>query len=198
MLDEDWNGMARPITFDPEEALEQALEVFWTRGYHDTSVEDIVQASGLNRHSLYGRFGSKLGLLRAVTESYRERAGRRIDEVLDGALPARDKVAALLALREGGSEDPIFGPTTVRGCFLERIGKELRHTHPEFHEGFRAFAAQVEQRLAQVIARGQADGQIRAEQPPGELASVMLAGFLLPLVYQPDEPATRAFVSLLG
>jgi len=189
--------MARPISFDPDQALDQALEVFWTRGYHDTSVEDIVQASGLNRHSLYARFGSKLGLLRAVTERYRARARARIESTLDGDESASARVAALLALRER-PDDPIFGPVLSRGCFLERIGKELRHTHGEFHEGFHEFAADVERLLARVIQDGQERGEVAARQPPAELAAIMLAGFLLPLVYQPDSSRQQAFVSLLA
>lgn len=190
--------MARPITFDPDEALDQALEVFWTRGYHDTSVEDIVQASGLNRHSLYARYGSKLGLLRAVTTRYREQARQRIEALLDSSGAAPDQVAALLALRDNGVDDPIFGPVETRGCFMERIGKELRHTHPEFHDGFREFAADVERHLARVIQRGQERGEVAAQRSASELAAVILAGFLLPIVYQPDSSHSQAFVSLLA
>ncbi|MEM9195813.1 MAG: TetR/AcrR family transcriptional regulator [Myxococcota bacterium] len=63
--------MARPRSFDPDHALGAALEVFWTRGYADTSIADIVVATGVNRHSLYATWGDKDGLYRAALRRYR-------------------------------------------------------------------------------------------------------------------------------
>ena len=51
--------MARPLEFDRKQALENAMEVFWTKGYTATSVNDLIQAMGLSKSSLYGTFGGK-------------------------------------------------------------------------------------------------------------------------------------------
>src|SRR5215831_3253346 len=64
--------MPRPKAFDPDEALQKAMQVFWERGYAATSVEDLVQRMGINRFSLYSTFGGKHQLFVAALERYRE------------------------------------------------------------------------------------------------------------------------------
>lgn len=58
--------MGRPRSFDTSAAVAAAAEVFRKRGYESTSVDDLVVATGLQRGSLYGTFGSKLGIFSAA------------------------------------------------------------------------------------------------------------------------------------
>src|SRR5271154_2908835 len=62
--------MARPRTFDTDEALEAAMRLFWQRGYEATSMQDLVEALGINRASLYGTFGDKAQLFEAAMKRY--------------------------------------------------------------------------------------------------------------------------------
>lgn len=62
--------MARIREFNPDEALDKAMNVFWQKGYSNTSIEDLVNATGVNRFGLYGEFGSKHGLLLAALDHY--------------------------------------------------------------------------------------------------------------------------------
>ena len=55
--------MARQKEFDCEDALQEAMEVFWSRGYQAASIEDLVKHMGINRQSLYDTFGDKHGAL---------------------------------------------------------------------------------------------------------------------------------------
>lgn len=63
--------MARPQEFDRDEVLDKALLVFWQKGYDGASVQDLVDATGLNRGSLYNAFGDKADLFAEVMERYR-------------------------------------------------------------------------------------------------------------------------------
>jgi AcrR family transcriptional regulator len=54
--------MARPRSFSSERVVEAAKGVFWEKGYQHTAVEDLEQATGLNRSSLYGAFGTKAAI----------------------------------------------------------------------------------------------------------------------------------------
>ncbi|MFE5588533.1 helix-turn-helix domain-containing protein, partial [Kitasatospora sp. NPDC056531] len=59
--------MARTKEFDPDAALQAALELFWRRGYEATSMADLVEGLGIARASIYATFGSKRELyLRAL------------------------------------------------------------------------------------------------------------------------------------
>ena len=61
--------MPRAVT-ELDTAISAAKEVFWQTGFDDTSVEDIVHATGLNRYALYSEFGGKLEIFLAVLEAY--------------------------------------------------------------------------------------------------------------------------------
>jgi TetR/AcrR family transcriptional repressor of nem operon len=189
--------MARPISFDPELALEKAMELFWSRGYHEVSVEDIVQATGLNRHSLYARYGSKFGLLKAALERYREVVMERIREVLTGPGTARERVERLLALRKPEGDDGVFRDMLERGCFALRMTAEMRDNHPDLGADLDEFGDLLETLLADVIRQGQANDEFRKDRTPEDLASVLVGGFMLPLIYTPAARRIDAFVHML-
>ncbi len=62
--------MARPREFDEDTVLEAVMQTFWAHGYGNTSIEQLVTATGLNRSSLYSAFGRKPQLYRAALERY--------------------------------------------------------------------------------------------------------------------------------
>lgn len=62
--------MARIREFDPDEALDKAMKVFWQKGYANTSIEDLVNATGVNRYGLYDEFENKHGLFLAALDHY--------------------------------------------------------------------------------------------------------------------------------
>jgi AcrR family transcriptional regulator len=56
--------------FDADVALDQALEVFWARGYEGATLPELTKAMGINRPSLYAAFGNKEQLFRKALERY--------------------------------------------------------------------------------------------------------------------------------
>jgi len=191
--------MARPISFDPELALEEAIELFWLKGYHNVSVEDIVENTGLNRHSLYVRFGSKLGLLRAALARYNRRANESLEAVCRATQSVRARLIDLLSLREKGNSDPTFRKISERGCFALCIGTELRDSHPEFRTAMDLMGRTIERRILSLIREGQQTGEIRKDCPPEDLANMLVGVFMLPLVYNQEQSHPRdSFVSLLS
>ncbi|HVE05963.1 MAG TPA: TetR/AcrR family transcriptional regulator [Paraburkholderia sp.] len=62
--------MARPREFDEDYVLEQALHVFWDRGYEAASLAELQEATGLTKSSLYKAFESKEGLFRYALDRY--------------------------------------------------------------------------------------------------------------------------------
>ncbi len=62
--------MARPRGFSVEDTVEAAAEVFWSKGYQDTAISDLEQATGLSRSSLYGAFGTKQAIFERALDWY--------------------------------------------------------------------------------------------------------------------------------
>lgn len=69
--------MVRTRTFDPGAALKQAVELFSSKGYSETSMEDIVQATGVSRYGLYGTFGNKRELFEQALDRYADSMGKQ-------------------------------------------------------------------------------------------------------------------------
>ena len=59
--------MTRPKEYKLQKVLEASTQVFWEKGYRGTSMNDLVQATGLNKHSMYKEFSNKDGLFLALS-----------------------------------------------------------------------------------------------------------------------------------
>ncbi|NUR84214.1 MAG: helix-turn-helix transcriptional regulator, partial [Nonomuraea sp.] len=88
--------MARTREFDTDAAVERAMDVFWSRGYAATSIQDLVEATGVGRGSLYAAFGSKEGLYEAALLRYAARSGADRTRRLTRAAPVREVLCDLL------------------------------------------------------------------------------------------------------
>ncbi|MGK4567779.1 TetR/AcrR family transcriptional regulator [Flavobacterium sp. 3HN19-14] len=64
--------MARTVEFNECEIIEKAMNVFWEKGYHNTSMQDLVDAMQINRSSLYNTIGDKHCLFMKCVTSYAE------------------------------------------------------------------------------------------------------------------------------
>ncbi|RZV33460.1 MAG: TetR/AcrR family transcriptional regulator [Chromatiales bacterium] len=69
--------MNRARTFDPGTALSQIVDLFASKGYSDTSMEDIVETTGVSRYGLYGTFGNKRELFEQALEKYADGMGKQ-------------------------------------------------------------------------------------------------------------------------
>src|SRR6201996_1574381 len=87
----------RPRSFDVEAAVERAMGVFWSRGYHATALPDLLRATKLSRGSLYAAFGDKHSLFLRALDRYIADAVARIDSELDPRTAPLDGLPACLA-----------------------------------------------------------------------------------------------------
>jgi AcrR family transcriptional regulator len=104
----------RPREFDQEQALDQALELFWRQGYEGTSIADLRNAIGITAPSLYAAFGSKEELYGRVLEHYLAGLGRTLADAL------REEASTYAAIKRFLFESAqIFaGPKNPRGCLI--------------------------------------------------------------------------------
>lgn len=102
----------RPRSFDPEKAIEAAQAVFWKHGYEATSLNQLAEAVGLHKPSLYAAFGDKKALYLKALEAYIADA----QDLLKKALAEPKLRDALTAFFKTDIE--IFMADRGRGCFL--------------------------------------------------------------------------------
>ena len=109
--------MGRPREFVPADALGDALEVFWEKGYQATSLDDLTAAMHLSRSSFYACFGSKHAVMMAAVARYADELFARL-EAMASSLPAVEAVHAVLAAIAGVDAGR-------RGCFFVNSVTEL-------------------------------------------------------------------------
>jgi TetR/AcrR family transcriptional repressor of nem operon len=139
--------------------LDRALDLFWERGYDAVSVDDLVQATGLNRFALYHQWGDKRGLLLACLDRYfglalagpfagllREGAGRADIEALFQALAAF-----------------ATAPVGSRACFALNTVLAVRDSDPELFAVLRGYLDQVQGAFAAALARARERGEVPRE-----------------------------------
>ena len=85
--------MARHKEFDPGEAMKEAMEAFWERGYHGTSVNDLLAEMKLNRGSMYDTFGDKKSLFLATLAEYERQGREAVAEILNKPGSAKAQTA---------------------------------------------------------------------------------------------------------
>jgi TetR/AcrR family transcriptional repressor of nem operon len=68
--------MVRQREFNPNTVLTGAMQVFTSRGYSNTSIDDIVKATGVSRYGIYGTFGNKRELFELALQRYTEQMGK--------------------------------------------------------------------------------------------------------------------------
>ncbi|MGK5731784.1 TetR/AcrR family transcriptional regulator [Streptomyces sp. URMC 124] len=164
--------MARPRKFDEERAVDAALEAFWTAGYEATSTQDLCEATGLGRSSIYNTFKSKHDLFRRALLRYMERKNGSIDAVLESPMPAREKVRALLGVIV---EEEVLHAEDRRGCLVVNTCIELGSRDPEVAGVLRRDYRVRFEALKAALESGQRDGDIDPGKDAGALAHFVIA-----------------------
>lgn len=110
-----------PRQFDEHAVLCRALKVFWDKGYEATSVQDLVQATGINRASMYAAFGDKRALFdRAMQQYCADMLGVSRQRLEQGPGSPLERLRAYL----GGFSERFTGETRC-GCFAINTAVEL-------------------------------------------------------------------------
>jgi TetR/AcrR family transcriptional repressor of nem operon len=157
----------RPREFDTDTVLTEAGKVFWRNGFHATSVDDLCNATGVLRGSLYGVFGDKQGIMMAALDHYAEKAIAGLVERLNANVPPEVALRnALLHHTRAAS--------SLTGCFITNSTLEMRPEDEALRAKVRAIQRRVVTLLAAAVIRGQAAGVFN-----GDLDEKAVADFLL-------------------
>lgn len=163
--------MGRPREFDPETALEAAMEVFWRNGYQHTSINDLLAAMGINRWSMYETFGDKKQTFIRALNLYRGRWAAFITEHLQQ--PGSPRTALLNLIRAIGRQ--IVDDKLGRGCLIANAAFDLQKLEPEAAAIVVAGLNGLENAIAACVRRAQEAGEISRTQDAQKLARFLVA-----------------------
>jgi len=150
--------------FDREQALKDAMEVFWTRGYDGASLEDLQKAmGGISPPSFYAAFGSKEALFREVVTRYRTSMGERVLKALM-APSVRDGIEGMMrAAIETFLENP-----KAPGCVIVLSAINNTRTSKEVHAFLRNMRCEgnemIKARLAEAVKAGELPSGLKLDE----------------------------------
>ncbi len=164
----------RPQTFDRQAVIEEAMKLFWDRGYEGTSFADLIAGMGISASTFYNSFGSKERLFVEAVQHYMTGpGGERVTTILSGPDDTRTAFGRLLeaaALDFTSSDYPA-------GCMISLAGT---HVPPELHtvrETMVQFRANFDRMLEERLRKGIRDGELSSRTNVTELASFFATMF---------------------
>ena len=158
MVQKSSKPRGRPRNFDPADALKAASERFRTRGYAGTSLDDLVEATGLARPSLYAAFGDKRALYLAALDRTIARVGASFDTLIASGLPLRESLTAMFRFVVDGYLTGEAGPS---GCIMISISAASAVDDPDVRDRLAAFLA-IEDRRVETLLATRGDPQAAA------------------------------------
>ena len=151
--------MVRTREFDPSTALNRAMEVFASRGYSNTSMDDVVKATGVSRYGLYGTFGNKRELFEQALDRYSESMGR------SSFLRLLESDATVNDIRQAFVEriENMVGADESKGCMLTHTAMELAPGDTEIREVLHRFMQRMSKAFSIGLEHAQEKGEVKTD-----------------------------------
>lgn len=175
----------RPRQFDPDDALDKAMGVFWRHGYEGATVDELTTAMGINRPSLYAAFGGKEELFRKVLDRYTNGPAGYIAVAV--ALPtAREAVESLFA----GTLRMLFDKKHPGGCLVVQAALACGEGSEVIRQELAAVRVEGLKAIRERFEKGRAAGELPADTDCEVLARYFVT-VLHGLSVQATSGATR-------
>jgi TetR/AcrR family transcriptional regulator, transcriptional repressor for nem operon len=161
--------MAGVKQFDRDEVLDRAMAAFWTRGYEATSIDDLVEATGGGRGSLYGTFGDKHQLFLMALDRYWNTVAAQMNAELSDP-DGRRAIERMFDVLIRRASDP----GVPRGCLITNTSLECPTCGDEIARKIAERMGQQETAIYQVLRKAQTDGALSPAQDARALARFFL------------------------
>ena len=156
------------MTFDAEDVVDKAVEVFWRQGFTATTPQNLVDELGIGKGSLYNTFKSKHHLFALAMRRYSARRAAELADGLEGPGPALPRLRDAMQTLAGVGEHQL-------GCLIVNSVAELGNSDEAVAEVAKDLFAQTEEAFRSAIERAQTTGEISSRRTPTDLASALLA-----------------------
>ncbi len=166
--------MARTKQFDQQAVVDKAIAVFTAKGYHGTSAQDLVDALGLSRSSLYDTFDDKHGLFLRALEHYGQQSARAFRALLASSpdLPAVLRLFFDQLIQENVAHG------TQGGCLMANSATDVDALSPAAGVLVQAGTQAIEEALVEAIGRAQQTGTVQNQHGARALARSLHASIV--------------------
>ena len=166
--------MSRPREFDTEVALTQIMETFWSQGFLATSLEDLTQATGVAKASLYGAFGDKQAMFLAALDAYAAETSKPFQEIL-----TRDDSPRLI-LNDFFEEilAQCHGEEAEKGCFFVNSSVERAARDQKVVKLIQHHTEGLESAFDEVLKRGVRLGEFKKGLKTQEVARFLVSSLI--------------------
>lgn len=161
----------RPLAFDQEQVLQNALQVFWTHGYEGTSMSELVDALGINKPSIYATFGNKETLFYKALEKYIQGPAVFITDALNA--PTAKLVAEKFLI---GAVDFFADTSHPPGCMVVQGALSCGAGSEHIQQALMSHRLKLEARFSERFDLAKNEGDL-----PLNLSSTGLAKYLTTL-----------------
>jgi len=159
----------RPRAYEPDVALGKALDLFRRQGFAATSLDDLSEATGMNRPSLYGAFGDKRELYIKSYQRYREEARASMVEIFRQEMPVRQRLERIFA---AALNIYLSGETGPRGCFTVVTAASEAVGDPEIRAMVLDGLTELDKAFTNCFRRAKETGELPESADPAALAQV--------------------------
>ncbi len=159
--------MARTREFDEENIIKIATDLFWTKGYNAVSTQDLIDAFGISRSSMYGAYRDKRYLFILCLQHYRNTASREMLSILADDKSFFDSIKSLL---NQIIKDTITDSKS-KGCFIVNTAIELAPHDKEILEIIQENRKNIIEGLSQAIQTGMDNKELTKKNNPKALAN---------------------------
>ncbi len=183
--------MARTATFNKQEMLEKVMHLFWEKGYNGTSLQDLVNTTGLNRSSLYNTYGNKMKLYRMALDNYMQHSSGQLNASLKIEASGYTLIQNLFFS---------FLPeimTDSRGCMNVNCRTEMS-SDADLKTWLIDSQAQFLKLFENLVQKGQSDGSINQHQNAVDYAWHLLNtlhGFRITGILEKDEKTLKSIIN---
>ncbi len=163
----------RPRAYDPAVALDSAAELFWRKGFADTSLDDLSSSMGMGRPSIYNAFGDKEALFLHTLVRFRDTIASSPLRAMDGEDSIGDALDALLRT----AVEYTTADRAHLGCLLGSVAPatELPEVRDFLSANLAETEAQIADRLSAAVRSGQLQADHSAERGARRAVNAMLA-----------------------
>ena len=162
--------MPKSVLFDKEDTIAKVTNLFWEKGYHATSMQDLVDATGLNRSSIYNTYGDKYNLFVEALKHYQLYQNELLAKAKKSTNSPKEVIKQLFnatweKLNEANS----------KGCFLSNCATEMSNSDPQIKKFLLDNKSQMVAIFKLLIEAAQAMDEVDKEKDAELLANYLFS-----------------------